>query len=162
VRRRDSQDGAAIVEYVLVLPVLLLLFLGSLEVYRVMSIKQSLHTGLQQAIPYYTHWREHAQHYDNPVYVISQELAKNRLAIGVSTPVLVPSPYGLTEEYMQYGMPLEVVATVEVEIGLFYPLTLNGVARITLTESYQTFVDSSPNYFELNPERSFPIDPIDE
>lgn len=77
MRRPKSQRGVAVIEYVLVLPVLLLLFLGSL-VFRVISIKQSLHTGLQQAIPYYTHWREHAPHYGDPAYVISQELGKNR------------------------------------------------------------------------------------
>ncbi len=162
MRGRDTQRGVAVVEYVLVLPVLLLLFLGSLEVFRVMSIQQSLHIGLQQAIPYYTHWRERASHYRDPAYVIAQELGKNRFAVGVSAPVLEPSPYNLTEESMQYGQPLEIVATVQVEIGLFYPLTHNGLAHITLRESYQTFVDSTPAYYDLGHHSFFPMDPLDK
>lgn len=48
------------------------------------------------------------------------------------------------------------MATVQVEIGPFYPLTLNGLARIAVSERYETFVDVSPAYYEPQPRVLFP------
>ena len=53
-----GQRGAAVVEYVMVLPMLLFLFLGTLELFRLYSIKQSLRTGVKRALPCISHWRD--------------------------------------------------------------------------------------------------------
>ena len=152
-----EQRGASVIEYILVLPLLLLLFLGTLEVFRLMSVKQSLRTGLRQALPYFTHWRERAPHYFPPEYVIVEELDKNPFTIRVYRLDVYPDASHL--ETMDYGDLFELTAEAEVELGFLYPL--EGGPRITLRESYQTFIDSAPEYFELNVQTPFPKDPGD-
>ena len=51
MKRLQSSRGAAVVEYALIWPVLMLLFFGALETFRLMSIKQSLRIGLADALP---------------------------------------------------------------------------------------------------------------
>ena len=149
-----SERGAALVEYMLILPLLLLLFLGSLEVMRLFSVKQSLRTGLNMAAPCLSHIRDYAYHCD-PYERISNELAKNAFAITIHRLELIPDVD--TVQHLWYGEVYEVIAEVEVEFGFLYPF--EGGPTIALTESVHTFIDSSPHYFELNVATPFPRDP---
>jgi len=47
--RRDSK-GASVVTYALILPLFIVLVFGILEIWRVMSVRQSLHLGTYQAV----------------------------------------------------------------------------------------------------------------
>jgi hypothetical protein len=149
-----SERGAALIEYVLILPLLLMLFFGSLEVMRLFSVKQSLRTGLQMAAPCLSHIRDDAYHCD-PYEHLSSELAKNAFAIAIYRLELIPDVD--TVRHLWYGEVYEVIAEVEVEFGFLYPF--EGGPTITLRESIHTFVDSSPEYFDLNVVTPFPRDP---
>lgn len=153
-----KQKGAALVEYVLVLPLVLLLFLGALEVFRVMAIKQTLRAALKQELPCLTHWHDVAYREANQCSTgqimasIASTLDSNPFARRVGPVQLVPN----SDEVMnilRYGDIFEVIAEVEVEFGFLYPF--EGGPTFTLRESYVTFVDSSPEYYELN---NLPLD----
>ena len=149
-----EQKGAALVEYVLILPMVLLLFLGTLEIFRLLSIKQSLRTGLKQAAPCLSHWKDTAyESHCNPYLLISAELDKNPFAIGNPQPRLVPADVG----NLRYGDVFAVTAEIDVEFGYLYPFP--GGPTITIRESTYTFIDSSPEYYELNIQTPFPNDP---
>ena len=154
---RSGQKGASVVEYVLILPTLLLLVLGTAEVFRLMSVKRSLQSGLRQAAPYFTHRKELAEHYGDPEYVIVQELLKNRFAVGVDILEVTPSQAAL--DALTYGEVFEIQVRAEARVGLLFPI--EGLPRIPLRATYQTFVDSSPAYYKLNPLTPFPVDPGD-
>lgn len=166
-REGDNERGAALVEYVLVLPVFLLLTLGSLEVFRLISVQQSLRTGLAQALPFYTHWRD-TNYYTtyctpqpaclavkDPSIIIQSELKKNPFARKAGSVSIWPD--ALTLDNMADGTVFEVVATVEVQLGFLYPLP--GGPRITLRESAWTFIDSYPDFYDLAWDVPFPYDP---
>ena len=161
---RRSERGAALVEYALVLPVLLLLTLGSLEVFRLLSVQQSLRTGLKQALPFYNHWRD-IEYYNSycapycnaakdPSAIILNQLRNNRFA---RNPVAVAVwPDALTLDRMPDGTVFELVVTAQVELGFLYPLP--GGPTITLRESAFTFVDSYPAFYGLVDYVPFPRD----
>lgn len=149
-----GERGAALVEYVLILPLVLLLFFGTLEVLRVMSIKQSLRSGLRQALPYFTHWKDLAArpHYYPPHEVILQSLRDNPFSVRVYELVITPDDREL--DLMQYGDVFEVRAEAIVPLGFLYPFA--GGNALRLVETHLTFIDSSPEFLELNMATPFP------
>ena len=153
----SEQKGASVVEYVLILPTLLLLLLGTAEVLRIMSVKRSLQSGLRQAAPYFTHRKELAEHYGNPRDVIVNELAKNRFAVGVD--ILEVTPDDGMLDSLDYGQVFEIEVIAEAAVGALYPI--EGLPRVFLRATYQTFIDSDPAYYGLNPRTPFPKDPGD-
>ncbi|MBC7236404.1 MAG: pilus assembly protein [Chloroflexi bacterium] len=149
-----SERGAALVEYLLILPLVLLLFLGSLEVFRVMSVKQSLRTGLKMATPCLSHWRDEPNRC-NPYERLAEELDKNPFAITIHRLELTPSLEDVS--LLFEGEVFEVTAELEIEFGFLYPF--EGGPTITLRESAHTFIDSSPSFYKLNAKTPFPQDP---
>jgi Flp pilus assembly pilin Flp len=149
-----SERGAALVEYMLILPLVLMLFLGSLEIMRLFSIKQSLRTGLQMSVTCLSHARDYA-YLCAPYEQLHHEMDRNPFAITVYRLELIPDIE--TVRQLRYGEVYEVTAEVEVEFGFLYPF--EGGPTIALRESAHTFIDSSPEYFGLNAATPFPHDP---
>lgn len=149
-----AQKGAALVEYVLVLPLVLLLFLGTLEIFRLISVKQSLRSGLKQALPCLNHWRDYPLQCD-PLGPISHELERNPFTIRLHR--LEVRPRIGEVQAIRFGEVFEVIVEAEVEFGFLYPFS--GGPTITLRETASTFMDSAPEYFQLNVETPFPVDP---
>lgn len=149
----SKQKGAALVEYVLVLPLVLVLFLGALEVFRVMAIKQTLRAALKQELPCFSHWRDAAYHEQYECSTgeitgrITSVLDSNPFAQRVGPVQLVPNSDEIMDT-LRYGDVFEVIVEVEVEFGFLYPF--EGGPTFTLRESYVTFIDSAPEYYELN------------
>jgi len=155
---QSRQKGAALVEYVLVLPLVLVLFLGALEVFRVMSIKQTLRAALKQELPCLTHWRDIAYGEEHECSIVqitarlTSTLDSNPFARRVGPVQLVPNSDEIMDTLL-YGDVFEGIAEGEVEFGFLYPF--EGGPTFTLRESYVTFVDSAPDYYELN---NLPLD----
>jgi len=174
--RTRSERGAAVVEYALVLPIFLLLTIGSLEVFRLLSVQQTLRTAVQQALPCVSHWCDVAYYRAewwgeacpaDPTTIIEQRLRANpfarrpRGARGL-TVTIWPDPNTLTAwcgspNPEEWGTVFEFVATVEVALGFLYPLP--GGPTITLRESAWTFLDCAPRFYNLADTMPFPHDP---
>ena len=159
------EKGAAVIEYVLIVPLLLLLFLGSLEILRLFSVKQSLRTGLKQAMPCLSHWSDVASRpMCDPLARIQSELRKNPFARGVYSLELVPNPNDWNDPHYTGQVPVigdifEVAVIAEVQFGFLYPF--EGGPTITLRESVRTYMDTSPEFLMLNPLTPLPADPGD-
>lgn len=77
---RDRRGSADLIQFVLILPIFVLIFYGFFEVWRLVSVKQSLHAGTYQAARYLSvnndRWR-----YDRAmaVEIVHRELENNGL-----------------------------------------------------------------------------------
>jgi len=155
-RTPTRRRGAALVEYVVVLPLVVLLFFGALEVFRLISIKQSLRSGVKQAMPYFNHWKDYAYQgrgsWENKV---RHELGRNPLLMDANPPLSI-SPNAATLNGMADGEVIEITVEVLVPAKFVYPLYSEP---IPIRERVVTFIDSSPEYFELNVATPFPRDP---
>ncbi|MFH1086132.1 MAG: TadE/TadG family type IV pilus assembly protein [Chloroflexota bacterium] len=157
-----EQTGAALVEYVLIFPLVLLLFFGSLEIFRLLSVKESLRGGLKEAVVCLSHSKDEptlALYQCDPVERVREELKRNPFAVR-PTGVVVYVDGGdwfPTIRAKQYGEVFEARAEVTVPLGYLYPF--KGGPTITLAERTVSFVDSAPSYFQLWIEAPFPNDP---
>jgi hypothetical protein len=135
--------------------VLLLLFLGALETFRLMSLQQSLRTGLMEAVPCYNHWRDKA--YRTQCYPegwLQARMRANPVAMGsVSTRIEAPPDL----DVLPYGAVFEIAATADVRLGVLYPF--QGGPTIRLRASTVTFIDAAPEYYQLWWETPMPWDP---
>ena len=148
--------GAALVEYVIVLPLVVLLFFGALEVFRLISVKQSLRSGVKQAMPYFNHWKDYAyQGRGSWEETIRHELGRNPLLMDANPPLSI-EPNAATLNGLDDGEVIEITVAVLVPPKFVYPLFSEP---ILIRERVVTFIDSSPEYFELNVATPFPQDP---
>lgn len=141
---RRSERGAALIEYAMVLPVLLLLTLGSLEVFRLFFVQQSLRTGLKQILPCACHWQDEAyrnEYCQTELQVQVEQLLdanpltrrKNRVTVWPDTAML---------DIWEPGTVFELMVAVDAEWGFLYPFP--GGPSYTLRESVWTFVGWDP------------------
>jgi hypothetical protein len=155
--------GVALVEYVVVLPLVLLLLMGTLEVFRLFSVKQSLRGGLKQAATWYSHWRDVPHRISaDPHELVRDEMARNPFSVQVHDLRIWPDPVDLEPDpddpsLPAWGSVFRVVAEADVEFGFIYPF--DGGPTITMRESVCTFIDSAPPYYGLRSETPFPLDP---
>jgi Flp pilus assembly pilin Flp len=147
-RNWREERGAALIEYAMVLPLVLLLFLGTLEIVRLMTVQQSLRTALQKALPCFSSWRDpdSVNTCSRLDLLFAQEMAKNPLAIRLYGLEFTPTPDVLNA--MEYGTVFEVQVAAEVRLGFLYPLT--GDRTITVREKARTFANIMPAYMDLN------------
>jgi Flp pilus assembly protein TadG len=156
-----EQGGAALVEYVTILPMLLLLFLGTLEIFRLISIKQSLRTGVKQALPCVSHWKDTAYRRDyncSPVSIrncIIDELKKNPFAPEQDVQLTITTAPDLNSA--DYGQPVRLRVDAQVKLGFIY--FIPGRDTATIVEYADTFMDASPDYLGLNLEVPLPAEP---
>jgi hypothetical protein len=158
---RQGQKGAALVEYAIILPLVLLLFLGTLEVFRLMALRQSLRNGIKRATPYFTHYRDYAaralyqQAYD-PVAAVQREMDSSLFPLSGAQPIRVYSQPPV-DVNTPLGSVFEVIAEVDVRSDLFWPLA--GTNTVTIRESMWTYMDATPLSLELElPATPFPLD----
>jgi len=154
-----GQRGAAVVEYVMILPMLLFLFLGTLELFRLYSIKQSLRTGVKRALPCISHWRDNGYRteYDcaNIAAHIQGELARNPFAPGDDVDLTVTvEPANLD---VDYGQLVRLTAVAEVKLGFIY--VFPNRRTVTIAEYADTFIDTSPTYLGFDETVRFPLEP---
>jgi len=121
-RLREDERGVVLVQALLILPILILAVFGGYTVWKVISIKQSLHSGTYQATRYLClypvdppgsgGWQQVAQH------IVQREVQNNPLADGASLPwvtvfvsgdeLLCDPPNSFvvqTEMYLEIGIP---------------------------------------------------------
>ena len=157
-----DQKGAALVEYALIFPVVMLLFFGSLEIYRLYSVQQSLRTALYQVLPSYNHGKDYAYQgryvsQATPRQLILDELRTNPFALRLTDQSVVVSPDLLQVRNLPDGAVFRVSVEARIALGYFYPLWDED--WIVLRESAMTFIDSSPTFYDLAPDVPFPQDP---
>ena len=131
-----------------------MLFLGTLEVFRLISVKQSLRTGLKMAIPCVNHWRDGRNQCD-PYQRVIDELRDNPFTVRIYRLEFIPNADSMDQ--MLDGQVFQVTAVVDVNLGFLYPF--EGGPTITLRESAHTFIDSYPSFYGLNAATPFPNDP---
>lgn len=154
-----ARKGAALVEYVMILPMLLFLFLGTLEVFRLFSIKQSLRIGVKRALPCISHWRDESYRYEydclNITKHIADELNRNPFAPqeDVHLTVMV-EPANLDVEC---GQLVRLTAVAEVKLGFIY--LFPGRNSVTIAEYADTFMDAYPAFLGFDPNVRFPLEP---
>lgn len=154
-----EQKGAALVEYVMILPMLLFLFLGTLEIFRLLSIKQSLRIGVKRALPCISHWRDetYRREYDceHIVTHITDELSRNPFAPQDDVRLTVTvDPANLD---VDYGQLVRLTAVAEVKLGFIY--FFPGRSTVTIAEYADTFIDVSPDFLGFDPNVRFPLEP---
>ena len=157
-----DQSGAALVEYALIFPVVMLLFFGSLEIYRLYSVQQSLRTALYQVLPSYNHGKDYAYQgryvsQSTPEALILDELRTNPFALRLTNESVVVSPDLLQVRNLPDGAVFNVTVEARIALGYFYPLW--DEPWIVLRESATTFIDSSPGFYDLATDVPFPQDP---
>jgi hypothetical protein len=141
---------------------LLLLFFGSLEIFRLISVKESLRAGLKEAVACLNHAKDEAAllSYDcGPEERVREEIEANPFSI-TSSNVIVRVDGGdwlMTLQAKAYGEVFEAEAEVTVPLGYLYPF--RDGPTITLVERTISFVDSAPTYFQLWTDLPFPPDP---
>jgi hypothetical protein len=157
-----EQRGAALIEYVLIFPLFLLLFLGSLEIFRLLSVQQSLRTGLREGVACLCQWKDEASRpYCDPIAEIVQQLDPDRNPFSLNPQGLalyvndIPYPDGMLN--LAYGDVFVARAEVMIPLGYLYPFERGPI--ITVRVSQESFVGSSPQYFKLWRETPFPIHP---
>ena len=125
-----DRKGAVLVQALLILPILILAVFGGYTVWRVASIKHSLHSGTYQATRYLCLnpvappvpgiWE------DIVVEIVAREVENNRMARGVSRP-LARVTFPVPEDELRCGLSFTVETWVNLQIDVPYlsmPLTL--------------------------------------
>jgi Flp pilus assembly protein TadG len=154
-----EQRGAALVEYIMILPMLLFLFLGTLEVFRLISIKQSLRVGVKRALPCISHWKDEAYRYEydcgNITTHIADELSRNPFAPQDDVRLTVTVDPANSE--VEYGQLVRLTVVAEVKLGFIY--FFPGRTTVTIAEYADTFMDASPTFLDFDPSMRFPLEP---
>jgi Flp pilus assembly pilin Flp len=147
-RNWREERGAALIELAIILPMVLLLFFGTLEVVRLMTVQQSLRTALQKALPCFSSWRDpySVETCTRVNELFEQEMAKNPLSIELYGLAFTPTADVL--DAMEYGTVFEVQVAAEVRFGFLYPFT--GERTITVREKARTFSNIMPAYMDLS------------
>lgn len=161
-----DQRGGALIEFVLVLPLFLILILGSFAVWKVVSAKQSLASGTYQAARYLSvegRYLDYAPDFDDAPddwqdaarIIITSELENNSLLRSLSQPVITIEPPSRPEcprqrctedRYAVDPCLLDALFTVRAEITLPWPvrIPLLDSETITLEEKRTSYIECGP------------------
>jgi hypothetical protein len=148
---RDQRGAVDLIQFALILPIMLLIILGSYEIWRLVSVKQSLYAGTYQAARYvslnYLRDGPAVQTVANDIIV--QELANNALLSGDSSLQSIEySPPGLTN--LQPYQFFTIRTTLRLPWPIIIPF-LPTQPSITLVEQQTSFVEAGPTRFLPTP-----------
>jgi hypothetical protein len=132
-----DRKGTVVVQALLILPILILIVFGSYTVWKVISIKQSLHSGTYQATRYLCLnpidppvpgiWEEVVEE------IVTREMENNRLADGASRPRATVTFSG---DRLECDLGFTVKTQVYLQIGIPYLSML-----LTLQDSHEGRVE---------------------
>ena len=138
---RYRERGASTVTYALVLPLFILLVFGTFEIWRIVSIRQSMERGVYRAARYLS---QHHLRYGDAWGLAHSEVAENSWLMSTNSDslVLITTPADLT--ILQPGDKLIVEIRLLVYVGDLGFLDLferGSPAWVTLKSQCTTFVD---------------------
>lgn len=154
-----GQRGSALIEFVLVLPLFLILIFGSFAVWKIVSAKQSLASGTYQAARYLSVEGRFLYYYpddweDVARIIITSELENNGLLRPLPQPIISfePSfrPRCPKEDAVNDPMPYlkDALFTVRAEITLPWPVRIPFLdpetETITLVEKRTSYIECKP------------------
>ena len=161
----SDQRGSPLIEFVLVLPLFLILVFGSFAVWKIVSAKQSLASGTYQAARYLSvegRYLDYAPDLDDDPddwqdaarIIITSELENNSLLRPLPQPVITIEPPSRPECPRQRCMEdryavdclLDALFTVRAEITLPQPVRIPflGSETITLEEKRTSYIECGP------------------
>jgi len=121
-----DRKGTVVVQALLILPILILIVFGGYTIWKVASVKQSLHSGTYQATrylclnpvasPYGSDWAEVANE------IVKREVRNNGLIGGVSDPSVTVNVqcWNYDEDRLVCGGSFEVITAMRLQIGIPY------------------------------------------
>jgi len=116
-----DRKGTVVVQALLILPILILAVFGGYTIWKVASVKQSLHSGTYQATRYLC-----LNPVDSPVpgdwervvvEIVAREVRNNGLADGASEPVATVTLHG---NRLECGLSFTVETWMNLQIGIPY------------------------------------------
>lgn len=153
---RLDQGGSALIEFVLVLPLFLILVFGSFAVWRIISAKQTLASGTYQAARYLSvegRFLDYPEEWEHAARVIiARELENNSLLRPLPEPVIEFEPplrpECPEEDAVENPWPYLQRALFTIKVGI----TLPWPARIPyLDPEAITLVEKRTSYIECDP-----------
>jgi hypothetical protein len=165
-----GQRGAVLIQFVLVLPLFIILIFGSFAVWKVVSAKQSLVSGTYQATRYLSVEGRFLDYYPDPDddpddwedvarIIIVSELENNSLLRPVPQPIISfdrPSrPRCPKADAVNDPMPQleDALFTVQAEITLPWPVRIPFLdpETITLVEKHTSYIECEPIFVRPTP-----------
>ena len=131
-----DKRGSILIQTVVILPILILVVFGSFEVWKVMSVKQSLTSGTSEAARYLSFNHRGGDKDLAEEEIIRQELSNNDL---------IDNPYSLDLEIRYYYgvsnrriedptiLPCWAIFSMETELRLPWTITIPGLSPINLS-----------------------------
>jgi hypothetical protein len=143
---RDQRGAVDLIQFALILPIMILIIFGSYEIWRLVSVKQSLYAGTYQAARYVSLYYVQV---NNPALVqatanamIVQELANNALLSGNSGLQSIEyTPEGLS------GLRPYQFFRIRTTLRLPWPVIIPFLPTrpsITLVEQQTSFIEAGP------------------
>jgi hypothetical protein len=125
-----DKRGAILVQTMVILPILVLVVFGGFEVWKVMSVKQSLTSGTSEAARYLSFNPEDKDKAKK--YIISKELSNNGL-IGDANLVLAVRYYDASGRQIEdpNTLPCWAMFSVEAELRLPWTIIIPGLSPIS-------------------------------
>jgi len=150
---RYRERGASTVTYALVLPLFILLVFGTFEIWRIVSIRQSMERGVYRAA---RHLSQHHLRYQEAWFLAHDEVDENAWLMSTNSDnlELVTTPADLT--ILQSGDKLVVEVRLPVyvgDLGFFDLFERGSPAWITLRAQCTTFMDYEGDEWEALDER---------
>jgi hypothetical protein len=144
---RDQRGAVDLIQFALILPILILIIFGSYEIWRLVSVKQSLYAGTYQAARYASLYYVQV---NNPALVqatanaiIVQELANNALLSGDSGLQSIEyTPEGLAS--LRPYQFFRIRTTLRLPWPVIIPF-LPTRPSITLVEQQTSFIEAGPS-----------------
>ena len=158
-----GQRGSTLIQFVLVLPLFLILIFGSFAVWKIVSAKQSLVSGTYQAARYLSVEGRYLRYPGEPVptpgswryvawAIIVRELENNSLLRPLPQPIISFEPYSQPRcpqgDAMNDPMPYleDALFTIRAEITLPWPVRIPFLdpETITLVEKRTSYIECEP------------------
>ncbi len=145
---RDQRGAVDLIQFALILPILILIIFGSYEIWRLVSVKQSLYAGTYQAARYISlNYLIEGPAVQTPANaMIVQELTNNALLSGdtglQSLPSIEYSPEGLA------GLRPYQFFRIRTTLRLPWPVIIPFLPTrpsITLVEQQTSFIEAGPS-----------------
>ena len=137
---RDKR-GSSLITYTLVLPLFIVLLFGTFEVFRLMSVRHSLHLGLYRAARWVS---QHRYQYATARLIVKGELQQNTWLMSTNPDGVQVIIYPTDPSTLQPGDRIVLVASLPVHVGDLGFLGLferGSPAQITIQDKSVTFAD---------------------
>lgn len=147
---RDRRGSADVIQFVLILPIFVLMFYGFFEVWKIVSVKQSLDAGTYQAARYLSIYHDGDEDRDRCERVLLMELANNSLIDEDDLPDLRIKYYDARGRDIEDPTRLPCNELFTVRAGLELPWTTVipylSSRSIVLVGQHTSYIECGPSW----------------